>query len=148
MTDDGKIIVGVDGSAASIDALRWAARQSELTGNSLDALISWQYPTQYGDEFYIENLSWPELAQIALRTAVEEAGAGSETTFTQTVTEGHPAHVLVSASTDADLLVIGSRGHGGFAGMLLGSVSTYVIAHASCPVVVIRHQDDVSDTTP
>jgi nucleotide-binding universal stress UspA family protein len=58
------------------------------------------------------------------------------------VTEGHPAFVLTDAARGAALLVVGSRGHGAFAGMLLGSVSEYCAAHAPCPVVVVRHPDD------
>jgi nucleotide-binding universal stress UspA family protein len=134
-----RIVVGVDGSPASGDALRWAARQAELTGSVVEAVIGWQYPVQYGNEFYIPPPDWQALAQTTLDKAVAEAGAGQDLPCTRTVTEGHPAQVLVSASTDAELLVVGSRGHGGFAGLLLGSVSEYVIAHASCPVLVIRH---------
>lgn len=136
-----RIVAGVDGSPASLDALRWAANQARLTGSSLEAVISWQSPTQYGNEFYIENTDWRELAQTTIDTAVKAAETTGTFACTRTVTEGHAAQVLVSASLGADLLVMGSRGHGGFAGMLLGSVSEYVIAHAACPVLVIRHPD-------
>ena len=140
MTTSSRIVVGVDGSAASVDALRWAARQADLTGSGLDAVIGWHSPTQYGNEFHHEATNWPDLAQTTLATAMAEAEAGTATVCAQTVTEGHPKDVLVNASEGADLLVVGSRGHGGLAGMLLGSVSEHVIAHAHCPVVVIRHQ--------
>jgi nucleotide-binding universal stress UspA family protein len=143
MTTSSRIVVGVDGSPASVDALRWAARQAELTGSTLEAVTSWHYPTQYGNEYYGET-NWPELSQDILATAVTQAGTGTPLPCTRTVTEGHPAQVLVAASAGADLLVVGSRGHGGFAGMLLGSVSDYVIAHADCPVLVIRQPHQTS----
>ena len=147
MTKSTRIVVGVDGSAASVDALRWAARQAELTGSSLDATISWHYPTQYGSGIYLETTDWPGLAQATLTAALTAAGTDLAADSTQTVVEGHPADVLVTASADADLLVVGSRGHGGFAGLLLGSVSEYVIAHAHCPVVVIRHHRATPNST-
>ena len=142
MTTHPRIVVGVDGSPASVDALRWAARQAELTGSALEAITTWEYPAQYGSEvlLYAQDVNWADLAQTTLATAITEAGSSALTSCIQTVTEGQPAHVLVSASAEADLLVVGSRGHGGFAGLLLGSVSEYVIAHATCPVVVIRHR--------
>ena len=142
MTTPPRIVVGVDGSPASVDALRWAAEQTELTGGTLEAITSWEYPTQYGSQLmYAENVNWADLAQTTLATAITDAGSSTLTSCTQTVTQGQPAHVLVDASAGAELLVVGSRGHGGFAGLLLGSVSEYVIAHAACPVVVIRHPD-------
>lgn len=134
-----RIVVGVDGSPASVDALRWAARQAALTGSTLEAIVSWHYPVQYGAEFYSETIDWSAVAQNALDTALAEARRDDSFACRRTVTEGHPAQVLVDASADAELLVVGSRGHGGFAGLLLGSVSEYVIAHAVCPVLVIRH---------
>lgn len=141
MTASRRIVVGVDGSLSSVDAIRWARRQAELTGADLEAVISWKTPTQYGNEFYVETISWPELAKKTLADAVQQAGNETPIPCTQTVAEGHPAHILITTSSEADLLVVGSRGHGGFAGMLIGSVSAYVIAHAACPVVVIRHQN-------
>lgn len=134
------IVVGVDGSPASVDALRWAARQAELTGSRLEAVRSWQYPTQFDEIFYAETSHWSKSAEASLEDALTEAGIGDDVACDRTVIEGHPAAVLVSRSTNADLLVVGSRGHGGFAGLLLGSVSSAAIARAACPVLVVRHQ--------
>lgn len=137
-----RIVVGVDGSPSSVDALCWAAGQAELTGSSLEAVVTWRCPTQYGIEFYVETVNWAELAQTTIETAVKAASSQRSISCTQTVTEGYPAYELVRLAAGAELLVVGSRGHGGFAGLLLGSVSEYVIAHADCPVVVIRHHAD------
>jgi nucleotide-binding universal stress UspA family protein len=134
---DPLIVVGVDGSPASIDALRWADRQAVLTGASINAVIGWQEPTRYNNVYYGEERDWPAVADETLTAAVTEAGLTVD--CLQTVTEGHPAQVLVAASTNAELLVVGSRGHGGFMGTLLDSVSDHVIAHAGCPVLVVRH---------
>ena len=143
------IVVGVDGSPASVAALRWAARQAELTGGRLEAVRSWQYPTQFDEIFYAETSHWSKSAETSLSDALAEAGIGDDVACERTVIEGHPAAVLVSRCVNADLLVVGSRGHGGFAGLLLGSVSSAAIARAACPVVVVRHHEiDASSEDP
>ena len=136
----GRIVVGVDGSDASLDALRWALRQAELTSCDVEAVTSWQQPIGYGADFAAESENWEVLAKTNLDEALAKVDAeGVE--VKRTVSQGHPAEVLTNASTNADLIVVGSRGHGGFAGMLLGSVRRHVSAHAHCPVLVVRHLD-------
>jgi nucleotide-binding universal stress UspA family protein len=136
-----RIVVGVDGSAASIDALRWATRQAELTGSTVQAVTTWQVPNQYGNDYYDDRFDWAEIAQQTVDAAIAEAAGGAPFTGESAVVQGHPARSLVEVSHDAELLVVGSRGHGGFAGLLLGSVSEYVVAHANCPVLVIHHRE-------
>lgn len=138
-TSGGRIVVGVDGSSASMDAVRWAVAQAELTGCDVQAITSWQNPAQYGADIYTERVDWDSIARMTLDNALKEVGEGSPLAVTKTTLEGHPAKVLCEASVGATLVVVGSRGHGGFVGMLLGSVSEYVIAHAKCPVLVVRH---------
>jgi nucleotide-binding universal stress UspA family protein len=136
-----RIVVGVDGSDASIDAVRWALLQAGLTGCSLEAVTSWQYPKEYGAQWVAEDVNWDAMAKTILEDSLAKFDLkGVE--VTRTITQGHPAEVLTDASANADLLVVGSRGHGGFVGMLLGSVSQHVCAHAHCPVLVVRHQPD------
>ena len=143
MTDsDAKpvVVVGVDGSQSSKDALRWAANYAELTGAEIRAVIS------YKTELLITSSPNAGLAAQA-RETVEEAisdvlGAEPSVSVTSDVDGGHPAQVLVEASRSADLLVVGSRGHGAFVGMFLGSVSNHCVHHAKCPVLVIHHDDD------
>ena len=130
----------MDGSAASVAALRWAMTQAELTGATLELVFVYQPPVSYGGEFFHPDPDWDTNAQLTLEAACLEAGAGPDAV--RTVTQGHPAQILVSSSTGAQLLVVGSRGHGGFAGLLLGSVSDYVIAHARCPVLVVRDRNE------
>ncbi len=136
-----RIVVGVDGSSASIDALRWAVRQASLTGATVEAVIAWRYPMAFGGYPIAAETDWPSNAAQVLDTALGQAQVSEAAPVTRKVVEGHPAQVLVEAAADADLLVVGSRGHDSFAGMLLGSVSEHVTAHASCPVLVVRHQD-------
>ena len=137
----GLIVVGVDGSDSSIEALRWAVAQSKLTDASLEVVSTWELPTSFGwappwpDDFNPEGETKTALTEILGR----ELGSKSGLEVRQSVIEGHPALVLVHAAKRADLLVVGSRGHGAFTGMLLGSVSEYCAAHAGCPVVVVRH---------
>lgn len=138
-TTTPRIVVGIDGSPASVEALRWALAQAALTNSRVEAVTSWQNPAQYGFEFANDQVDWIDLARSTLDTAIKEAGDGGPVELESTIVNGHPAQVLVRASVGAQLLVVGSRGHGGFVGMLLGSVSEHVIAHASCPVLVIRH---------
>jgi nucleotide-binding universal stress UspA family protein len=137
-----RIVVGVDGSPASVDAVRWAARQSDLTGAAVEAVISWDYPSTTGMEFGSLDIDWADNARATLADAVHVALGSGANTVTMTVTRGHPAEVLVAAARGADLLVVGSRGHLALPGRLLGSVSEHVAARAPCPVVVVRHVPD------
>jgi nucleotide-binding universal stress UspA family protein len=137
---DRRIVVGVDGSPSSMRALRWAVRQAKLTGCEVDAVTAWRYPSSYGlAPTADEAMDFQGDAAKILTDALNEvSGAGPDVVVCPSVLEGHPAEVLVRAARGADLLVVGSRGHGGFAGALLGSVSQHCVHHASCPVVVIR----------
>lgn len=137
-----RIVVGVDGSPASVDALRWAAGQADLIGAAVEAVISWEYPSTSGMEFGSLDIDWAENARAALADALDVALGEDAGRVTGTVTRGHPAEVLVAAAQGADLLVVGSRGHVALPGRLLGSVSEHVAARASCPVVVVRHVPD------
>jgi nucleotide-binding universal stress UspA family protein len=138
------IVTGVDGSASSITAMRWALRQAELTGAAVDAVIAWHYPvaaTGYGrapvgmEPAY----DFKEIAEKILADAISNAvDPASDVSVRSHVVEGNPSRVLLDAATGADLLVVGSRGHGGFAEALLGSVSQHCVQHATCPVVIIR----------
>jgi nucleotide-binding universal stress UspA family protein len=136
----GKIVVGIDGSPASLEALRWAMRQATLTGSRLEVVVTWEWPQSYGwAPPYPSDYSPSADARKTLEEAVVEVGAAFPDVRTDlTVVEGHPAPALVEASKGADLLVVGSRGHGEFAGMLIGSVSEHCTAIAKCPVVVVR----------
>ncbi|MEP6559944.1 MAG: universal stress protein [Nakamurella sp.] len=144
----GRIVVGVDGSLASIEALKWAVRQAELTGASLDAVISWDYPTQYGMEFGAFDVDWEAGANEELTTALHQVFGPDIGAINSRVMRGRPSDVLLTAAAGADLLVVGSRGHGAMAGMLLGSVSEYVVAHSPCPVLVIRDDLGTSSAPP
>jgi nucleotide-binding universal stress UspA family protein len=138
---DGRIVVGVDGSDSSVRALSWAARQAELTGSSLEVITTWEWPTDYGWALPFPSGWDPSAdAQKVLDQTVEPMQQAHPTVAIRaTVVEGHPAPVLINASTGAALLVVGSRGHGEFAGMLVGSVSEHCVTHAHCPVLVMRN---------
>jgi nucleotide-binding universal stress UspA family protein len=138
--DAGRIVVGVDGSRSSLNALAWAARQAELTHGHLDVVATWQWPPSYGWAVPTPEDYDPE---AALRQELEPAldavrAEHSAVAVDVRLVSGHPAPALVEASKGAELLVVGSRGHGEFVGMLIGSVSEYCAAHAYCPVVVHR----------
>lgn len=134
----GRIVVGVDGSPSSEQALRWAAEQARRTGEEVHAVIAWEYPANYGGA-PISDIDWAAdsrgALQKAVANAVDEADAQR---VVQHVVHAHPAQALLDAAAGADLLVVGCRGYGGFAGMLLGSVSQHVVAHSPCPVVVLH----------
>ena len=136
-----RIVAGVDGSAASVRALRWALRQAEATGAVVEAVTAWNIPTSYG--FGPTVLEGEDLAAVARQTlaaAVDDASAAYPDIVHQLVRRGHPAAVLIEQAKGADLLVVGSHGHGGFIGALLGSVSQHSVHHATCPVVVVRSE--------
>jgi nucleotide-binding universal stress UspA family protein len=137
--DAGPIVVGIDGSPGSIAALRWAATEARCHGRPLTAIYVLGPPAYYG----FAMVPMPDMgealmegAQAGLEGALMEvfgdqrpADLGSE------VREGDPAEVMIGASTEASLLVVGARGRGGF---LLGSVTDRCVHHAVCPVVVVR----------
>jgi len=133
-----RIVVGVDGSPASLGALEWAVRQASFTGAVVEAVTAWQFPMTYGGFPVDAGADWPANARAVQDTAVKEALGDEATALVRRVAEGHSVRVLLDAAAGAELLVVGSRGHGGFTGMLLGSVSEHVVAHAPCAVVVIR----------
>lgn len=135
-----RIVVGVDGSRSSVAALEWALGQAERTGSSLEVIMSWEWPTNYGWAYPLPPEYDPKVdAEKILSDVLAPCLlAHADVPVQMTVVEGHPAPVLVEASKSADLLVVGSRGHGEFAGMLLGSVSEHCTTNAHCPVLVLR----------
>lgn len=141
-----KIVVGVDGSEASLDALKWASRQAELTGGEIEVIVAWEFPVQYGvGAMYAEDFDPEADAHQMLEGVIQTVRQEHPDLTVHThVSEGHPAPTLIGAARDADLLVVGSRGHGAFVGMLLGSVSEHCVTHAPCPVVVVRHDRETS----
>lgn len=139
---DADIVVGVDGSPSSTAALSWAVRQAELTGGRVRAVAAWEYPTYYAmaGVFPYEDLA-VRTGKVLDETVHGVLGpAKSDVEVLQNVVPGNPAQVLIDASAHAALLVVGSRGHGAFAGTLLGSVSQHCVHHAHCPVLVVRGQ--------
>ena len=141
-TTGGVVVVGVDGSEPSEDALRWAIRYARMTGATVRAVTVWHLPVSFGwgPVPAIPEMDLEGDARAALKATVEAVTDTTEPVEIQTeVVEGPPALMLLRAAEDADLLVVGSRGHGAFAGMLIGSVSEHCAHHANCPVVVVRH---------
>jgi nucleotide-binding universal stress UspA family protein len=139
-----RIVVGVDGSASSRSALRWAVGQARLTGGTVDAVIAWHLPVM------LRNQSWAPIyaeeagdfatdARKRIDAAISAEVEPADSHLVRThVVHGHPAQVLLDVADDADLLVVGRRGHGSFAGALLGSVSQHCVQHARGPVLVVR----------
>ena len=141
-----RIVAGIDGSESSVSALRWAIGQAGLTGATVDAVIAWHYPDMAASGMMAGGIeptygfreSAQKIAADAINAALDPA---SDVPVHARVAQGHAAQVLNDASAGASLLVVGSRGHGGFTEALLGSVSQYCVQHASCPVVVVRGPD-------
>lgn len=134
------IVVGVDGSDNAAAALRWAL--DNATGDDeVVAVQSWQLPVAAGFEAApaLDPAPFEDSALANLEAAIEEVVTSPEESarIKPRVRSGHSGAVLIEESRDADLLVVGARGHGGFVGLLLGSVTTYVVNHAICPTVVV-----------
>jgi nucleotide-binding universal stress UspA family protein len=150
MTDAGSnpephVVVGVDGSAESTEALRWAARYSDATGATISAVHAWHYPAAgpvpAGRPPQAITDQVRAMMQETLDTALTAVfGTTTPGRVSTKVAYGHPAMALVTEAEGADLLVVGNRGHGAFHGMLLGSVSIHCVTTAQCPVVVVRRQ--------
>jgi nucleotide-binding universal stress UspA family protein len=149
--DTGRIVVGVDGSAGSATALRWAITQALVTKAGVEVIASWQDPLQSGYSLgwmpmIPESQDWADITQTYLDKEVAQVVAelGRPDGLTARAVQGHPAQVLLEAAAHASLLVVGSRGHGTLAGMLAGSVSQHCVLHAPCPVVVVPMPSDAT----
>jgi nucleotide-binding universal stress UspA family protein len=141
----GPIVAGVDGSPESLAALNFAVNKARLRGCGVQAVLVWSDAAYY-DWLAIppENWSPDEEAQQDLATIVEDllaslpGGREQAPPITTLARHGHPAEQLLTAAAEgAQLLVLGSRGRGGFAGLLLGSVGHQCVGRARCPVVVV-----------
>jgi nucleotide-binding universal stress UspA family protein len=147
MTAEGRtelVVVGVDGSPESEAALAWAARYADAIGAKLRAVLAWHYPSAAGSPptgvapVSVTSEAEQSRYEILAKAIAATCGDGPPPEIERKVVYGHPAQVLIEESKEADLLVVGHTGHGGFEGMLLGSISTHAVTHASCPVTVVR----------
>jgi nucleotide-binding universal stress UspA family protein len=158
MTENGSsngrptVVVGVDGSAGSLEALRWALEEARLRNVRLRAIHSWIYlhalvPALVGYPYTAEaaeldaadtTATARQAAETVLDQAFAALGDTDHVEVERAIVQGPAAQVLIDAVSEHDLLVVGSRGHGGFAGLLLGSVSHQCAQHAPCPVVIVR----------
>ncbi len=153
----GTIVVGVDGSEESQAALRWAAEEARLRNADLKVVYAYDYQPawrqfRYGDDIMSSGTDTERMrerlehdatearehADALVRDLAADAGDTGGKVEALAIEHSNPAEALVEASADADLLVVGSRGRGGFAGLVLGSVSQQCVQHATCPVTVIR----------
>jgi nucleotide-binding universal stress UspA family protein len=137
----GRIVVGIDGSDAARRALDWALEEGRVHRASVEAVHAWALPYA-GGELFAAGLYDPEPFEGAARNVLDEAvesadASGLPAPVTRTVTNGSAARAILVAAEDADLVVVGSRGVGGFKGMVLGSVSHSVAHRATCPLIVV-----------
>ena len=136
----GAVVVGVDGSDSSRAALQWAADYAARVSAPVELLITWHYPVAYGTvpmvgiESDFEEMAGKIVSEMAAEAQASHPGVA----FSTKVMAGPAAPALIREAEGARLLVVGSRGHGAFAGMLLGSVSIHCVHHARCPVAVVR----------
>ena len=141
MADAGVIVVGIDGSDTSLEALRWAITEARRRGDRVEVLHCWHIP-YYGDVsgmMPVPGNVMEEASQAILADALAAVAADADgVAISGRAVQGAAAHTLIEASATADLVVVGRRGHGGFVGLLMGSVATQVAGHAACPVVVVN----------
>jgi len=143
-----RIVVGVDGSPQSKDALRWAARLAQLPTDGpapvIQAVIAWEFSTAaYGFVSGMPDVDLSkESGQVLAETVKETFPEGAPAGLVELVSEGPAAQVIVELSRGAQVTVVGSRGHGGFTGMLIGSVSGRVAEYAHSPVMVVHGEKD------
>lgn len=133
------IVVGVDGSEHAARALRWALDEARIRGAAVQAVHAWQNPDVGVTGFPVPKVGTEGIAEAAQETldqAVDDQATGG-VEVERSLVRGPAAQALLDAAKGADLLVVGSRGRGGFAGLLLGSVSQQCAHHASCPVVIV-----------
>jgi nucleotide-binding universal stress UspA family protein len=152
-----RIVAGVDGSPSSRAGLRWAVREAALIGGTVDAVMALHFPPTtvvsgvgagYGEPGtggvgqslaeVDENVTADQTRHVLDAVINEELKPDDKHLVRARVFNGHPAEALLAAADDADMLVVGNRGRGGFAEILLGSVGQYLVHHANCPVLIFR----------
>jgi nucleotide-binding universal stress UspA family protein len=140
-----EIVVGVDGSENSREALRWAVEYASLVGATVVAIAAWEYPA-VGDVSGMIAMPGPDIlgngAEAILEDTIAQAQLPAGVAIERKVIQGQPAGTLVEHGDESLLLVVGRRGHGGFLGLLTGSVATQCANHSRVPVVVVPHRDD------
>ena len=140
------IVVGVDGSPGSVEALRWAAAEVGFRNARLRVVTTWEYPYAYtgipDGEMMMPVGQIEAGARACLDSSVDDAidDPRQREAVERLVVSGHPSHVLRKQSEHADMVVVGARGHGGFLGLLVGSTADQLVRHAACPVVVVRER--------
>ncbi|MER5432529.1 universal stress protein [Streptomyces sp. NPDC002588] len=137
----GPITAGVDGTDESLAALAWAAREAVRRDRALRVVHAWRFQPDTAPEVADREAQQDWVRESAERAVAEVADRHPGLTVTTDVLEGQPVETLVAAAAEAELLVLGSRGHGPVVGFLLGSVGRQVIAEAACPVVLVRAGD-------
>jgi nucleotide-binding universal stress UspA family protein len=137
---EGRIIVGVDGSESSKEALRTGARLAQALDAPLEAVLCWEDPILYESYRVVEPEEFRASSeQLLARTITEVFGEDRPAGLTTRLLRGQAAARLIEESEGAQLLVVGRRGTGGVLGMILGSVSSALVSHARCSVLVVRH---------
>jgi nucleotide-binding universal stress UspA family protein len=139
------IVVGVDGSQGSIEALRFAIEEAKTRKAGVKAVNAWHVPVMAYNSGLIpmpvDPADYKKIATTAVDSALAQvAESVNGVSVTPVIRQGQAAEVLVDEAKDAELLVVGSRGLGGFRGLLLGSVSQQCAHHAPCPTVVVPHE--------
>jgi nucleotide-binding universal stress UspA family protein len=138
-TDRPRIVVGVDGSFESQTALRWAKRLALREDADIEVVTAWQFPAGYGWTAPPADLSLEDDYKRAARNTVQAVyGTEHPEHLSFTTVEANPTKAILDAAKDAYMIVVGSRGHGGFSGLLIGSVSERVAELAHCPVLVVH----------
>jgi nucleotide-binding universal stress UspA family protein len=141
------IVVGVDGSESARAALRFALQEARLRSAAVRAVVAWQVPVGAYEAALATGSLGEELSGAAHDRLAHEldqvADVAGDVTVERIVREGGPAGVLLDEAADADLLVVGSRGLGGFRGLLLGSVGQQCAHHAPCPLVIVPHPHEL-----
>jgi nucleotide-binding universal stress UspA family protein len=143
-----RVVVGVDGSRQSKQALRWAAQIATSTGARIEAVAAWDIPANFGWA------AWPaewnpegDTEKLLTSTVDEVFGPERPNDIQLIVRRGGAAKVLIDQAEHALMLVVGSRGHGGFTGLLLGSVSSNVAEHAPCAVLVVHGETNLPEVS-
>lgn len=155
-----RIVVGVDGSEGSKQAMAWAAREATVHGAALEVVYAYEHRpnwSTYGTDEHLTRGAAERIREEVERGAQRSADEARSLVASMVerldlkrieahaIETDHPARALVDHAKGADLLVVGSRGRGSFKSLMLGSVSQQCAHHADCPVVIIRSVGDVSE---